>query len=208
MAGVGLLFVALAFFAVGQAEDSRNGTQTAADAAALGAAKDARDGMGPQFLDALRAGDLELIQDLLDGKELRSGHCAAASSYAERNGARVQECVRVHDPAGYRVDVRSEDSIGDSVIDGTEDKHAVATATAVIEPRCALSPRQEDPTEEPDGDPSSPADEEDEDEDEGDSEEEPGPVTFDCDEGGLSLDPGDPELDLDLGDLFVIRLTK
>ncbi|MFE7120718.1 pilus assembly protein TadG-related protein, partial [Streptomyces sp. NPDC057654] len=40
---VGILFLALAFFAVGQAGAKKNGAQTAADASALAAAQDYRD---------------------------------------------------------------------------------------------------------------------------------------------------------------------
>lgn len=41
----GLLFLAFAYFAVGQAAVNRNGAQTAADAAALAAAQETRDGL-------------------------------------------------------------------------------------------------------------------------------------------------------------------
>ena len=44
----GLLFLAFAYFAVGQAAVNRNGAQTAADAAALAAAQEARDQLAGQ----------------------------------------------------------------------------------------------------------------------------------------------------------------
>lgn len=44
----GLLFLAFAFFAVGKASATRNEAQGAADAAALAAAQDARDTLGPR----------------------------------------------------------------------------------------------------------------------------------------------------------------
>jgi hypothetical protein len=49
----GLLFLALALFAVGQAGATRNGGQTAADAAALGAAEDFRAQLRKGLLDAI-----------------------------------------------------------------------------------------------------------------------------------------------------------
>lgn len=49
----GLLFLAFAFFAVGKASVTRNGAQGAADAAALAAAQQARDEIGPAFLGVL-----------------------------------------------------------------------------------------------------------------------------------------------------------
>ncbi len=52
----GLLFLALAFFAVGQAAATRNGAQTAADAAALAAGQKYRDDLRKGFLDELRGG--------------------------------------------------------------------------------------------------------------------------------------------------------
>jgi Putative Flp pilus-assembly TadE/G-like len=144
VAGVALLFVALAFFAVGQAEDTRGSTQTAADAAALAAAKSARDEARGAFLDALTRGDLGTLTRLLDPTAADAADCGAARDYAARNGADVISCDPVAGPPGYEVEVRSVKSMGKSVIPGTEAKHARARATAVIEPRCRLAVDQPD----------------------------------------------------------------
>lgn len=209
MAGVGLLFLALAFFAVGQAEDERNGTQTAADAAALAAAKDARDGLGPGLLRAIADGDLGAIGDLLGGKGVDGSSCSAASDYASRNGAHVEDCSVGHGPESFTVKVKSDDSVGESVVDGTEEQYATATATAVIESRCDLSDEPEPSPSEAEPSDSSPPDGEEPPPDDGeDDEDEPGPVTFDCDDGDVTVDPSDTGLGLDLGDFFKIRLTK
>jgi hypothetical protein len=45
----------------------RNSAQTAADAAALAAARGGRDGIEGKFLDALKAGDLGTLKGLLNG---------------------------------------------------------------------------------------------------------------------------------------------
>jgi Putative Flp pilus-assembly TadE/G-like len=144
VAGVALLFVALAFFAVGQAEDSRSSTQTAADAAALAAAKSARDEVRGDFLDALLHGNLGALARLLIPQAADAADCGAAQDYASRNGADVVSCDPVAGPPGYAVEVRSVKGMGKSVISGTEGKHAVARATAVIEPRCRLAAEQPD----------------------------------------------------------------
>lgn len=65
---VGLLFAALALFVVGQASVTRSNAQGAADAAALAAARDARDHLLPGL-------DLALLkpeewEDVLGGKRL------------------------------------------------------------------------------------------------------------------------------------------
>jgi hypothetical protein len=122
-----LLFLAFAFFAVAQAGTVRNGGQSAADAAALGAAQDDRD---------------ELFEDFLDGLGSIAGDgCAEADHFADRNRADVLSCTPVneHDFNGYAVKVRTRFDTGDSVVPGADNKKAKATATAVIKPRCTLA---------------------------------------------------------------------
>lgn len=223
VAGVGLLFVALAFFAVGQAEDSRSSTQTAADAAALAAAKSARDEVRGDFLAALTSGDLSALPGLLDPQAADSADCAAARDYASRNGAEVTGCDPVAAPPGYQVEVRSVKSIGRSVVKGTDAKHAKASATAVIEPRCRLA------TDQPGGGPkgtsgggaASSGGKSSGGKSGGGSDSggsggggsgsgggSGGPVAFTCDGGHREVvDPDAPGFDLDLGDFFSIRLT-
>ncbi|GHF64384.1 hypothetical protein GCM10018783_37310 [Streptomyces griseosporeus] len=130
----GLLLLALAYFAVGQAAANRNGAQTAADAAALAAALDTRDQLAGQWLKDLR--DPEKWQAIFDGNVAVTPSCWRAYQLAEQNDAHAQ-CT----PTGllsYRVEVETNKAVGDSVIPGTESQHAKATANAVIEPLCGL----------------------------------------------------------------------
>jgi hypothetical protein len=137
-----LFFLAFAFFAVGQAGVVRNTAQTAADAAALAAVRADRDAVRDDFLAALTSGDLVELGHLLDdlGTHDREA-CTAAAEYAAENDAGVDAggCNEVSGPPGYTVSVTSLGTVGTSVVDGTENTHAHATATAVIEPRCTLS---------------------------------------------------------------------
>lgn len=133
-----LLFLAFAFFAVGQASATRNGAQTAADAAALAWAQDARDQLRTGLLDALDHGGS--WEDWLGGEgRLAAPDCAPADDFAARNDAVVKDCYREagRDNA-YTVEVETRYTVGHSVIPGTESEHGTAQATAVIEPRCRV----------------------------------------------------------------------
>lgn len=211
----GLLFLALAFFAVGKAAATRNGAQGAADAAALAAAQDARDLMGPDFLAALLRPDG--LEDFLRGNNLLTAHpCFQAGVFAGKNRADLTGagCVPYSgaDGDGFTVDVRTRYTVGQSVIPGTEQRHATAKATAVVVFRCtwreADGPSGE-PGEPPSGEPGAgPSGEPG-----GDPGEEPGgspaPVTFTCAGGGtFDIDPTDPGSWLDLADqLFTVHLV-
>lgn len=132
----GLLFLALAYLAVGQAAANRNGAQTAADAAALAAAQDSRDQLADLWVaDVL---DPTKWQDIFDGEVAGLGSsCWRAEQLAARNNAGVLSCTP-DGPLGYTVEVETHDAVGDSIIPGTEDVRSQATATAVIEPRCTF----------------------------------------------------------------------
>lgn len=141
----GLLFLAFAYFAVGQAAAARNGAQSAADAAALAAAQDARD----QLREAL-LGSLNEPADwpvLIQGEAYDAARaCLAAGGFAQRNDAAVagDGCRQLSDDRqGFAVQVRTTGGMGASVIPGTENEQATARATAVIEPKCALRPDEE-----------------------------------------------------------------
>lgn len=128
----GLLFLALAYLAIGQAAANRNGAQTAADAAALAAAQNRRDQLAGAWAEAVL--DPSRWQDIFDGK-LATESCWRADQLAAQNDARVLHC----DPFGplsYRVDVKTNKPVGHSVVPGTEDVKSTASATAVIEPLC------------------------------------------------------------------------
>lgn len=174
-----LFFLAFAYFAVGQAAVTRNSAQTAADAAALAAARQSRDEVRADFLHALVGGDLTALGHLLaDGGADDASACAAAATYADDNHADVRSCDRVDGPPGYTVDVVTQGTVGSSVIDGTEDKHAEASATAVVEPRCAL------------GDKSGHT------------------IGFTCDGDTVTIDPTADGFTLDLSAFYSVHLSK
>ncbi|MBW1597365.1 pilus assembly protein TadG-related protein [Streptomyces sp. JJ38] len=177
----GLLFLAVAYFAFGQAAVSRNGVQGAADAAALAAAYDTRDQLGEALLDSVANPD--------DWKDLLNGHivglqdpCAAARQFAESNGADALVCeVSPWPPQSVRVEVKALDPVGDTVVPGTEGTFATANARALLEPRCVLTS-------------------------ESDAEGDPAPIELDCDGDSVTVDPeaGDSLPDLDI--MFSVRL--
>ncbi|MFD5253778.1 MULTISPECIES: pilus assembly protein TadG-related protein [Streptomyces] len=137
----GLLFLAFAYFAVGQAAVNRNGAQTAADAAALAAAQETRDGLAGRWVEDVL--DPTKWQDILDGDGLGlPDPCWRAHELAAQNDATVDDCA----PEGLRfsVTVQANKAAGDSVIPATSTTKAHADAVAVIEPLCTFDPPGED----------------------------------------------------------------
>jgi hypothetical protein len=129
----GLLFLALAYFAVGQAAANRNGAQTAADAAALAAAQDTRDKLaGLWVTDVL---DPTKWQDIFNGNQAVPS-CVRAYQLAAQNDATVQSC----EPGllRYTVEVQTNKPVGPSIVPGTESTWSTATATAVIKALCTF----------------------------------------------------------------------
>ncbi|MEU3722013.1 pilus assembly protein TadG-related protein [Streptomyces sp. NPDC031705] len=194
----GLLFAALAFFVVGQASVTRSGAQGAADAAALAAAREARDTVLFDLdLTALKPEDWK---NIADGESLRAkGACAQADVFAARNDAKAQ-CEAV--PPRFTVKVESDRTVGDSVIPGTGSMHGTATATALVEPRCHLgelvTPRP-GPTVPAGGGSPAPTP----------AASEAAAVTFACDKGEpVKLDPSKPGSLRELSrKLFNVRLV-
>ncbi|MFD4634692.1 pilus assembly protein TadG-related protein [Streptomyces sp. NPDC058284] len=140
MTGI-LLFVAFAFFAFAQAASARNGAQSAADAAALAAAQDARD----ELVDGLELsiGESDDWLDWLVGDKFTgAGARGAAQALAADNDATVIGFGpdEVNGSPGFWAQIETTYTVGDSIIPGTESKHAKAEATAVIEPRCEVDP--------------------------------------------------------------------
>ncbi|QGV82603.1 pilus assembly protein TadG-related protein [Streptomyces ficellus] len=131
-----LLFLALAFFAVGQAGATRNGAQSAADAAALAAAREQRDSFD------LTIDDLD---DLLNGVLIPGGSgCGASQGYAGQNGADVTGCAPLYDGRwGSTVSVSSQKPVGDTILPGTDNLTASAQATAIVVPRCSFEPTED-----------------------------------------------------------------
>ncbi|MFE6742435.1 pilus assembly protein TadG-related protein [Streptomyces tubercidicus] len=147
----GLLFLALAFFAVGQAAATRNGAQTAADAAALAAGQKYRDLLLKSLLDGLRDGsylsDPTAWEELLNGRGAPSeAACQSADWFAGRNGAELSgpRCTPDSWPTSFAVQVTTLKTVGNSVIPKTSSTHASAEATSVVGPRCTLDPATDD----------------------------------------------------------------
>ncbi|WSF66394.1 pilus assembly protein TadG-related protein [Streptomyces sp. NBC_01352] len=138
----GLLLLAFAYLAVGQAAANRNGAQTAADAAALAAALDTRDQLAGQW-----------VEDVLDPTQwpgIFEGNvpgivnsCERANQLAAQNDAGEVDCAPVG-LLGYRVELKTNKPVGDSIVPGTENIHSTASATAVIEPLCEFELPGED----------------------------------------------------------------
>ncbi|MFF8970591.1 pilus assembly protein TadG-related protein [Streptomyces sp. NPDC014995] len=132
----GLLFLAFAYLAVGQAAANRNGAQTAADAAALAAAQDTRDQLAGAW--AAHVLDPTRWQAIFDGfAEGLTPSCWRAYELAAQNDAGVESCDP-DGPLGYTVAVRTNKAVGNSVVPGTESVSSRATASAVIEPLCTF----------------------------------------------------------------------
>ncbi|AQW53080.1 pilus assembly protein TadG-related protein [Streptomyces violaceusniger] len=211
----GLLFLALALFAVGQAGATRNGGQTAADAAALAAAQDYRDQLRKGFLEAIADGSA--WDDLLNGRGLGStSACDEARWFAGQNGADVTDCHGPEFlPTSFTVTVRTRKPVGKTVIPGTETKHAKATAKAVVTPRCTAEPPAP-PTKGPDdggngGDGGKDGDGKDDgkggDGGKDDGKDDKPPIDLRCDGLDLTIDPTRLDLFPDAKDLFSVHLA-
>ncbi|MDN3028181.1 pilus assembly protein TadG-related protein [Streptomyces sp. S.PB5] len=132
----GLLFLAFAYLAVGQAAANRNGAQTAADAAALAAAQDRRDQLAGKWVEGVL--DPTKWQDIFDGNAAGlEPSCGRAGELAAQNDAELLGCDNP-EPLVYKVEVRTNRTVGESVIPGTADKRSTASATAEIEPLCTF----------------------------------------------------------------------
>jgi hypothetical protein len=130
-----LLFLALAYLAVGQAAVNRNGAQTAADAAALAAAMNTRDELADQWVQEVL--DPTKWQDIFDGNVNVADSCWRAAQLASQNDATAQ-CTP-DPPLSYKVDAVTNKTVGHSVVPGTENMKSTARATAVIEPLCTFT---------------------------------------------------------------------
>lgn len=192
---VGLLFLALVFFAFGQADVTRNDTQSAADAAALAAARESRDRFETGFLENILVPGY--LEDVFNGSVMGESGCSAAEYFAARNRAELvgSRCQWAGGGRwGFTVHVQSQQSMGTSIIEGTENDKARATATAVVEPRCTFD--RNDQSDEPD---------------DGGGGEEGKPVSpgeLVCEGETWDIDPENLDLLPDVSDLFTVRLAE
>ncbi len=133
-----VLFAAFVFFVFARGAVARSGAQSAADAAALAAAQDVRDELRLAFIEGLEDGDWELP---LEGEVPASGDgWAAAQRLAAANDSRLLTLnpTFVQGNPAFEARIETNYTVGDSLVPGTEDTHARADATAVIEPRCEI----------------------------------------------------------------------
>ncbi|MFF8941162.1 pilus assembly protein TadG-related protein [Streptomyces sp. NPDC014864] len=137
----GLLFLAFAYLAVGQAAVNRNGAETAADAAALAAAQATRDQLAGAWVKDVR--DPSKWRDILQGRNTVLAGCVRARQLATQNDADVTGCEPNQWRMSYTVEVRTAKPVGDSLVPGTENRHSHASAVAVIESRCTFKPPAE-----------------------------------------------------------------
>lgn len=156
----------------------------------MAAAQDARDELVDGLLGAIAADEDWL--DWLDGdKPVGEGARAAAEALAADNNSIVQgEPVQVVQDGypGFRVSIKTDYTVGNSIIPGTEGMAGRADATAVIQPRCeVVTPA--DPV-----DPVDPLD----------------PFELDCDGEAVTVDPGhfDPDDFPDASVLFSVYLVE
>lgn len=205
---VGLLFLALIFFAFGKADAARNGNQSAADAAALAAAQESRDQLESLFLTNILDGDW--LRDILSGNRIGTYNgCLEGQRFAGLNGAGQVQCYQLSDGRwGFSVKVTSDKSMGKSILPGTENKRATSYATAVVEPRCWFQP-DEHPGPRPTttlpatvggstgGGPGG-----------GGGHHRPSPGTIACKDGNWQIDPDHLDLLPDMADLFTVRLAE
>ncbi|MFJ4919715.1 pilus assembly protein TadG-related protein [Streptomyces sp. NPDC088725] len=193
-----LLFLALAFFAVGQAGATRNGAQSAADAAALAAARDSRDMFGDGLLEHLL--DPAFLDDVFNGDPIGANGCAAAGYFAQLNKANVDRCDWAAGGRwGFTVHVVTQQPMGDTILPGVGSQPGRAQATAVVEPRCGFKPAEDGEAKPPAGDgaPVGQAD--------GDVVS---PGELQCDGKKWKIDPEELDLLPDMADLFSVRLAE
>ncbi|MFI5802547.1 pilus assembly protein TadG-related protein [Streptomyces sp. NPDC051561] len=142
-----LLFVAFALFAFAQAASARSGGQSAADASALAAAQESRDELTDNFFRDIANPAMWLIW--LTGEGPVANGAGSATALANQNDSNLiggpNMGLSSKGFATRSVEIETRFTVGDSVIPGTENKHAKAKATAVIEPRCIIGP-ESDPT--------------------------------------------------------------
>ncbi|MEU4108832.1 pilus assembly protein TadG-related protein [Streptomyces sp. NPDC027717] len=130
----GLLFLALAYLAVGQAAVNRSGAQTAADAAALAAAQERRDELVGKWVEDIL--DPTKWEAIFDGDVTLPPSCWRAEELAAQNDASAQ-CTQ-QGPLAFAVEAETDKSVGHSVVPGTEKFKSTASAKAVIDPLCTF----------------------------------------------------------------------
>lgn len=192
-------------FTFGRADAARNSNQSAADSAALAAAQASRDQLKSLFLTNVL--DPAWLEGVLNGSIIgRYNGCAEAARFAELNDAGTTDCEQLWDRWGFSVVVKSNKSLGKSIVPGT-DKPATSKAVAVVEPRCSFQPAPGagSPTPRPTTTLPAPPD--------GGSggnggHKPPSPGTISCNDRDWQIDPDHLDLLPDMADLFTVRLAE
>ncbi|WP_330313494.1 pilus assembly protein TadG-related protein [Streptomyces sp. NBC_00523] len=201
----GLLFLALVLFAFGEADVQRNGAQSAADAAALAAAKESRSSLEPDLMAHLT--DPDYFEAVFNARYLGvpGDACWKASEFAALNKAGSVRCRQLSGRWGYVVRVRSGKGVSTDIVPGVKGEKAEAEAVAVVEPRCSFTQEPENtpvPGSSPDEDTGT-----DEDPDPGATAAPVGKVSCDGGEEWV-VDPEDLALMPDIADLFSVHLAE
>ncbi|MER5274737.1 pilus assembly protein TadG-related protein [Streptomyces sp. NPDC002809] len=136
----GLLFLALVFFAFGEADVKRNGAQTAADATALAAAKDSRKFLKLDLMAHVM--DRSFYAEVFNSPYVGMDGCAMARTFGARNDATDIDCQPVSGMRwGFEVELKSRKKMSANLVPGTEGKQAEAEAVAVLDNRgCTFVP--------------------------------------------------------------------
>ncbi|MCE7082107.1 hypothetical protein [Streptomyces sp. ST2-7A] len=132
------LFAMLAFFVFAQAAALRGSGQSAADAAALAAVREARDNLYEEFLAAAGEDGVDLAEIIAGDSFAVGSACGEAQRLAARNGATLAECSPLSGRLGYTVFVETGSEVNQTVIPGVGGQRARAEATAVMESLCDI----------------------------------------------------------------------
>ncbi|MFI6646201.1 pilus assembly protein TadG-related protein [Streptomyces sp. NPDC050529] len=136
----GLLFLALVFFAFGEADVQRNGAQTAADATALASAKDSRKLL--KFDLMAHVMDRGFYTEVFNTPYVGMDGCTTGRAFGRMNDATSVDCHPVGDMRwGYEVELKSKKGMSANLVPGTKGKQASAEAVAVLDNRgCKFVP--------------------------------------------------------------------
>ncbi|WP_228456829.1 hypothetical protein [Streptomyces durbertensis] len=123
--------------------------------------------------------------ELVNGRLFRtSSGCAAAVRFAAKNNAILDPCNRLDAPrSGFAVSVTSRESVGNTVVPGTEGIYSEASARAVVESRCVLKEVEEE-------------------------DDVVVEIKLSCQGKTVTIDPDKPDSLPRLGELFTVRLVR
>ncbi|MFE6978863.1 pilus assembly protein TadG-related protein [Streptomyces sp. NPDC057682] len=134
----GLLFLALIFFAFGEGDVKRNGAQSAADSAALAAAKESRSLLKLDL--KAHVMDRAYYIAVFNAPFVGFDGCVNAMSFAAQNDSTAR-CRGLYDGRwGYHVVAKSNKRMTANLVPGVKGKRAEAEATSAVINRCKFVP--------------------------------------------------------------------